>query len=148
MRTATKKTGEATDDTAGASAEIDARIAALDDWRGTTLARLRALIREADPEIVEAIKWRKPSNPKGVPVWEHTGLLCTGETYKEKVKLTFARGAALEDPSRLFNSSLDGGTRRAIDLHEGDRIDETAFKALVRGAVALNTAKAGKGGKR
>jgi len=117
---------------------IDARIAALGDWRGETLARLRALIREADPEIVEEVKWRKPSNPMGVPVWEHAGIVCTGETYKDKVKLTFARGASLDDPSRLFNSSLEGNMRRAIDFHEGDRIDEKALKALIRAATALN----------
>jgi hypothetical protein len=118
---------------------IDARIAALADWRGETLARVRALIKQADPEVVEAVKWRKPSNPMGVPVWEHDGILCTGETYKTSVKLTFAKGAALEDPSGLFNSSLDGNVRRAIDIHEGDKIDEKAFKALIRAAVALNT---------
>jgi hypothetical protein len=120
---------------------IDARIAALGDWRGEILARARALIREADPEVVEAVKWRKPSNPAGVPVWEHGGLICTGETYRDKVKLTFARGAALEDPAGLFNSSLDGNTRRAIDLREGDEPDEAAFKALVRAAVALNLSR-------
>jgi len=117
---------------------IDERIAALGDWRGEALARLRALIREADPEVVEAVKWRKPSNPAGVPVWEHGGLICTGETYKDKVKLTFARGAALEDPAGLFNSSLDGNTRRAIDIREGDTIDEAALEALVRAAVEAN----------
>jgi hypothetical protein len=120
---------------------IDAKLKALGGWRGETLARLRALIREADPAIVEAVKWRKPSNPSGVPVWEHDGIVCTGETYKDKVKLTFARGAALKDPAGLFNASLDAGTRRAIDLHEGDSIDEKAFKALVRAAVALNASK-------
>ncbi len=118
---------------------IDARIAALGDWRGETLARVRKLIKEADPQVVEEVKWRKPSNPSGVPVWSHAGIVCTGETYKDKVKLTFARGASLEDPSRLFNSSLEGNTRRAIDFHEGDRIDEKALKALIRAAVALNT---------
>ncbi|HEU0098695.1 MAG TPA: DUF1801 domain-containing protein [Allosphingosinicella sp.] len=120
---------------------IDARIAALGDWRGEALARVRALIREADPEAVEAVKWRKPSNPAGVPVWEHAGLLCTGETYRDKVKLTFARGAALEDPAGLFNSSLDGNTRRAIDIREGDRIEAEALKALVRAAVAENLSR-------
>jgi hypothetical protein len=110
------------------------------DWRGETLARVRKIIKAADPEIVEEVKWRKPSNPLGVPVWEHDGIVCTGETYKDKVKLTFARGAALKDPSRLFNSSLEGNTRRAIDLHEGDTIDDKALKALIRAAVALNIA--------
>ena len=109
-----------------------------DDWRGSMLKRLRMLIHEADPEVVEEVKWRKPSNPAGVPVWSDYGMICTGETYKDKVKLTFARGAALDDPSRLFNSSLDGGTRRAIDFHEGDAIDEAAFKALIRAAAKLN----------
>lgn len=121
---------------------IDARIAKLDDWRGAALARMRALIRAAEPEVVETVKWRKPSNPMGVPVWEHGGILCTGETYKDKVKFTFARGAALDDPAQLFNSSLDGNVRRAIDIFEGDAIDEKAFKALVREAVALNASKA------
>ncbi len=122
---------------------IDARIAALGDWRGETLARVRKLIRQADPQVVEEVKWRKPSNAMlGVPVWEHAGIICTGETYKTYVKLTFAKGAALEDPSGLFNSSLEGNVRRAIDIHEGDKIiDEKAFKALIRAAVALNTAK-------
>jgi hypothetical protein len=118
---------------------IDARIARLGDWRGETLARLRALILAADPEVVEEVKWRKPSNNMlGVPVWERAGIICTGETYRDKVKLTFAKGASLEDPSGLFNSSLEGNTRRAIDIHEGETIDEAAFKALIRGAVALN----------
>jgi len=115
---------------------IDARIGELADWRGGTLARVRALIRQADPEAVEEWKWR------GVPVWSHRGILCTGETYKAVVKLTFARGASLADPSRLFNSSLEGSTRRAIDIHEGDTIDEEALKALIRAAVALNTGAA------
>jgi hypothetical protein len=120
---------------------IDARIEALNNWRGETLARLRALIKEADPDVVEEVKWRKPSNAmSGVPVWEHAGIICTGETYRDKVKLTFAKGASLEDPSRLFNSSLEGNTRRAIDVHEGDTIDEKAFKDLVRAAAALNMA--------
>ena len=112
---------------------IDARIKELSDWRGATLARVRTLIKQADPEVVEEWKWR------GVPVWSHAGIICTGETYKNVVKLTFAKGAALEDPSHLFNSSLEGNTRRAIDFHEGDKIDETALKALIRAAVALNT---------
>jgi hypothetical protein len=118
---------------------IDARIAGLRDWRGEMLARIRRLIRAADPEVVEEVKWRKPSNPLGVPVWEHDGIICTGETYKNAVKLTFAKGAALPDPSGLFNASLEGNTRRAIDIHEGDTIDEEALKALIRAAVALNT---------
>jgi hypothetical protein len=122
------------------SALIDARIAALGDWRGEVLARLRKLIKEADPKAVEAVKWRKPSNPNGVPVWEHDGIICTGETYRNYVKLTFARGAALADPAGLFNAGLDNSVRRAIDIREGDRIDERAFKALVRAAVALNAA--------
>ena len=112
---------------------IDARIKELRDWRGETLARIRTLIREADPEVVEEWKWR------GVPVWSHAGIICTGETYKSVVKMTFAKGASLQDPSGLFNSSLEGNTRRAIDLHEGDKIDEKALKALIRAAVALNT---------
>ncbi|MBI1200779.1 MAG: DUF1801 domain-containing protein [Phenylobacterium sp.] len=118
-----------------ASEQIDAKIAALGDWRGETLARLRALIREADPEVVEEVKWR------GVPVWSHGGIICTGETYKAAVKTTFAKGASLDDPAGLFNSSLEGNTRRAIDFREGEAIDEAAFKALIRAAVALNTAK-------
>jgi hypothetical protein len=125
------------------SALVDARIAALDDWRGETLARLRALILNTDPDVVEEIKWRKASNPAGVPCWSHHGLICTGETYKDKVKLTFARGAAIDDPAGLFNASLDAGIRRAIDLREGDAIDEAAFKALIRAAVALNLERAG-----
>jgi hypothetical protein len=111
---------------------IDARIKELGDWRGETLARVRILIKQAEPDVVEEWKWR------GVPVWEHAGIICTGETYKNAVKLTFARGASLQDPSRLFNSSLEGNTRRAIDFHEGDSIDEKALKALIRAAVALN----------
>jgi hypothetical protein len=120
--------------------EIDAKIAALGDWRGATLARMRRLIREADPAVEEDLKWRKPSNPAGVPTWSHAGILCTGETYKDKIKLTFARGAALEDPKGLFNSSLTGGTRRAIDIREGEEVDVEAFKALVLEAVAANLA--------
>jgi hypothetical protein len=112
---------------------IDARIEELSDWRGETLARIRALVKEAEPEVVEEWKWR------GVPVWERAGIICTGETYKKVVKATFFKGASLEDPSGLFNSSLEGNTRRAIDIHEGDQIDEEAFKDLVRAAVALNT---------
>jgi hypothetical protein len=109
------------------------------DWRGTMLARIRTLIQRADPEAVEEVKWRKPSNPAGVPVWSHNGIICTGETYKNAVKMTFAKGAALADPSGLFNSSLEGNTRRAIDFYEDDKIDEKALKALIRAAVALNT---------
>jgi len=118
---------------------IDARIKELSDWRGETLARVRILIKQADPEVVEEVKWRKPSNPAGVPVWSHAGMICTGETYKNVVKMTFAKGASLKDPSSLFNSSLEGNTRCAIDFHEGDNIDEKALKALIRAAVALNT---------
>jgi hypothetical protein len=114
---------------------IDARIAELDDWRGETLGRLRGLIKEADPDVVEAWKWR------GVPTWEHNGIICTGETYKQVVKTTFARGASLDDPKGLFNSSLEGSTRRAIDFREGEAIDEAAFKNLVRAAVALNASR-------
>ena len=129
---------------------IDTRIRELGDWRGETLARIRMLIKQADREVVEEVKWRKPSNAMlGVPVWSHAGIICTGETYKQVVKLTFARGASLEDPSGLFNSSLEGNTRRAIDFHEGDRIDEKALQALIRAAVALNTsAAAGRPGTR
>jgi hypothetical protein len=120
---------------------IDAKIKELSDWRGETLARVRALVKEADPDVIETVKWQKPSNGmRGVPVWERAGIICTGETYKDKVKLTFARGAALDDPARLFNASLDGSTRRAIDVHEGDTIDEKALQALIRAAVALNMA--------
>jgi hypothetical protein len=126
----------------GAGKSIDAKIKSLGDWRSTVLARVRAIIKEADPDIVEDVKWRKPSNPNGVPVWEHAGLVCTGETYKDKVKLTFARGAALADPAGLFNSSLDGNVRRAIDIGEGDTINEKALKALVKAAVKLNLTKA------
>lgn len=118
---------------------IDDKIQGLGDWRGEMLAHVRRLIREADPEVIEQVKWRKPSNPSGVPVWEHAGIICTGETYRNKVKLTFARGATLEDPSGLFNSSLEGNTRRAIDLYEGDTIDGSALRALIREAVSSNT---------
>ncbi len=124
---------------------VDAKIAALGDWRGETLARLRAVIRAADPDAIEGVKWRKPSNPSGVPVWEHGGLICTGEIYRDKVKLTFAHGARLDDPAGLFNSSLDGNMRRAIDVREGEAVDAAALTALVRAAVAVNLAKA-KGG--
>nr|WP_316229355.1 DUF1801 domain-containing protein [Bradyrhizobium sp. SZCCHNR1070] len=131
---AAKKAAKATTDDSPARM-IDARIAELDDWRGERLARIRALIKEADPDVVEEWKWR------GVPVWSHGGIICTGETYKSVVKLTFAKGAALDDPSGLFNASLDGNVRRAIDVREGDKIDEKAFKALIRAAVKLNTSK-------
>lgn len=120
---------------------IDRKIAELGDWRGETLARARKLIHDADPDVLEELKWRKPSNPAGVPVWSHAGMICTGETYKDKVKLTFANGASLPDPARLFNSSLEGNTRRAIDIREGEDIDGGAFTAIVRAAVALNLAK-------
>ncbi|MCV9940819.1 DUF1801 domain-containing protein [Boseaceae bacterium BT-24-1] len=129
-----KQANNKTDDGASASEQIDARIAELTDWRGAALAKVRATIRQADPEVVETWKWR------GVPVWEHAGIICTGETYKGAMKLTFAKGASLPDPSGLFNSSLDGNTRRAIDIHEGAAIDEAALAALIRAAVALNTA--------
>jgi hypothetical protein len=117
---------------------IDAKIEELGDWRGETLARVRALINEADPDVVEEVKWRKPANPTGVPTWSHDGIICTGETYKDKVKLTFAKGASLDDPSGLFNSSLDGNVRRAIDIGEGETVDEEAFKDLIREAVSVN----------
>lgn len=117
------------------SQQIDAKIAELNDWRGEMLGRIRAIIRQADPDVVEEWKWR------GVPVWEHDGIICTGETYKSAVKMTFAKGASVDDPSKLFNASLDGNTRRAIDLHDGDMIDEKALKALIRAAVVLNKAK-------
>jgi len=120
-----------------ASALIDEKIKELGDWRGKTLAKVREIIHEADPEIVEEWKWVKPTNP-GTPVWSHAGIICTGETYKDHVKMTFAKGAALEDPSGLFNSSLEGNVRRAIDIHEGGKVDEAALKDLIRAAVALN----------
>src|SRR5437763_7569262 len=121
-----------------ASERIDNRIAELGDWRGETLSRMRKLIKEADPDVVEEVKWVKASTP-GTPVWSHDGIICTGESYKDVVKLTFAKGASLKDPARLFNSSLDGNARRAIDIHEGEEVDESAFEALVRQAVALNS---------
>ena len=124
------------------SQEIDAKIAALGDWRGATLAAVRALIKAADPEAVEEIKWRKPSNMSGVPTWSHAGIICTGETYKDKIKLTFARGAALDDPAGLFNSSLEGNTRRAMDIRAGEQVDEAAFTALIRAAIAENLSHA------
>lgn len=135
------KANDKAGDAISASGQIDARIAELTDWRGATLAKVRAIIKQADPEVEETWKWR------GVPVWEHAGIICTGETYKTAVKLTFAKGASLPDPAGLFNSSLDGNTRRAIDIHEGDAIDEAALTALIRAAVALNTAGKKKPGK-
>ena len=138
MSKSAKKPGE------NPSRLIDARIKEIGGWRGETLARMRKLIKEADPDIAEEVKWRKPSNPNGVPVWEHDGIVCTGESYKAAVKLTFANGAALLAPDGVFNASLDGNQRRAIDIHEGDKVDATAFKALVRAAVKLNTDKAKK----
>ena len=123
---------------ASASDLISKKIAELGDWRGETLSRMRTLIKKADPDIVEEWKWVKPTNP-GTPVWSHDGIICTGESYKTVVKLTFAKGASLKDPARLFNSSLDGNVRRAIDIHEGEEVDASAFKALVRQAVALNS---------
>jgi len=122
-----------------ASEQIDAYIAGLEDWRGETLRRIRDLIKEADPDVVEECKWVKPANPLGVPVWSHAGIICTGETYKAKVKLTFVKGASLPDPAKLFNAGLEGKTRRAIDIAEGAEVDADAFKALVRAAIALNT---------
>jgi hypothetical protein len=139
--TVTKSKSSSSKEEAGGappSALIDAKIKELGDWRGKTLARVRALIKQADPDVVEEWKWR------GVPVWSHAGIICTGETYKSVVKMTFAKGAALEDPSRLFNASLEGNTRRAIDIGEGDRIDEKALKTLIRAAAALNTAAGAK----
>ncbi|MCK1639263.1 DUF1801 domain-containing protein [Bradyrhizobium sp. 157] len=137
MKKATVKKSGASERKGGSSPSqhIDARIKELGDWRGEMLARIRSIIKQADPEVIEEWKWR------GVPVWEHDGIICTGETYKAVVKMTFAKGASLEDPSGLFNSSLEGNTRRAIDFHEGDKIDEKALKALIREAVALNSSK-------
>ena len=137
--TTAKKAKSAKQAKAGASPsrQIDARIKELGDWRGETLARVRALIKQADPDVVEEWKWRKATNP-GVPVWSHDGIICTGETYRSVVKLTFFKGASLDDPSGLFNSSLEGNTRRAIDVREGEAIDEKAFTALIRAAVSLN----------
>lgn len=136
-------------DQSGAAALIDSRIADLGDWRGDALARVRTLIREALPDVVEEVKWRKPSNRMlGVPVWSRDGIICTGETYKDKVKLTFAKGAGVEDPAGLFNASLEGSVRRAIDLHEGERLNARAFKALVKRAAALNADEANAKGER
>jgi hypothetical protein len=136
-----KKSGSTADRLA--SDQIDDRIAELGDWRGETLSRIRTLIKEADPDVVEEWKWAKATNP-GTPVWSHDGIICTGESYKSTVKLTFLKGASLNDPAKLFNSSLDGNARRAIDIHEGEKLDAGAFKALIRAAVALNTS-GGKG---
>jgi len=136
MMKKTATTKSATTKSESPSRLIDARIKELDDWRGKTLSHVRALIKRADPEVVEEWKWR------GVPVWSHDGIICTGETYKSVVKLTFAKGASLKDPSKLFNSSLEGNTRRAIDIHEGDELDEDAFKTLIRAAAALNRSPA------
>ncbi|HPF38827.1 MAG TPA: DUF1801 domain-containing protein [Phycisphaerae bacterium] len=143
-RKTTKKSGGETTTLkrkTSASSRNAAENPSADDWRGKALERIRTLIRQADPDIIEEIKWRKPSNPAGVPVWSHGGILCTGETYKDKVKLTFAKGARLDDPAKLFNARLDGNARRAIDLFEGETIDATAFKALIRAAIALNKNK-------
>jgi len=131
-------TNSTSDDARPASEVIDQRLAEMDDWRGETLRRMRELIRSADPDVVEEIKWVKASNP-GVPTWSHDGIICTGETYKSAVKLTFAKGASLDDPAGLFNASLDGNVRRAIDIREGEEVDPAAFKALIRAAVELNT---------
>ncbi len=126
---------------------IDRRIASLHDWRGEALERVRQLIHEADPEVVEDTKWVKPSNPMGVPTWSHGGLICTGEVYKDKIKLTFAKGASLQDPTGLFNASLDAGTRRAIDIRAGDALDADAFKDLIRSAIGQNTQTGRSGGR-
>jgi hypothetical protein len=142
--TASKAAGREDGQAGDASSLIDARIKDLGDWRGEVLARIRGLIGQADPAVVEEVKWRKPSNAmSGVPVWSHAGILCTGETYRQYVKLTFAKGASLPDPAGLFNASLDGGTRRAIDIRQDDKIDGAAFKALIRAAVALNKSSKG-----
>ncbi len=140
MKTKVSQQGES-GSRASASSEVDARIQELADWRGEMLSRLRALIKQADPEVVEECKWKKPSNPRGVPVWSHDGMICTGESHKSVVKMTFAKGAFLDDPAGLFNSSLEGNLRRAIDFHEGDKVNEKALKALIRAAVVLNTSK-------
>lgn len=127
-----------------ASQLISKRISELGDWRGKTLGKIRKAIKEADPDVTEELKWSKPTNPGGVPVWSHNGLICTGETYKSIVKITFAKGASLTDPAGLFNASLDGNARRAIDIHEGEEVDEPAFKDLIRAAVALNVSESNK----
>jgi hypothetical protein len=139
-KSGSQKVGSATPESA--SQEVDARIKELGDWRGEMLSRLRALIKQADPDVVEECKWKKPSNPRGVPVWSHDGMICTGETHKSVVKMTFAKGAFLGDPAGLFNSSLEGNLRRAIDFREGEMVNEKALKALIRAAVVLNTSKA------
>lgn len=136
-----KKAASTAGTTESASKLIDMKIRELGDWRGKTLQKVRKLVKAADPKVVEEVKWRKPTNPSGVPTWSHDGIICTGETYKDKVKLTFANGAALKDPSKLFNSSLEGKVRRAIDIRENETINETAFRELVRAAVALNASK-------
>ena len=141
MPNTTRKTQPKPAATASPSRQIDERIKELDDWRGKTLSRIRTVIKQADPKVVEEWKWQKATSP-GTPVWSHDGIICTGETYKAVVKMTFARGAALDDPSGLFNSSLNGNTRRAIDIREGEKIDEKALKALIRAAVKLNTSRA------
>jgi hypothetical protein len=140
MKTKVSQQGES-GSRASASSEVDARIQELADWRGEMLSRLRALIKQADPEVVEECKWKKPSNLRGVPVWSHDGMICTGESHKSVVKMTFAKGAFLDDPAGLFNSSLEGNLRRAIDFHEGDKVNERALKALIRAAVVLNMSK-------
>jgi len=139
---------KATAKTSSGSDAVDAKIESLGDWRTATLSHVRAIIKAADPEMTEDAKWRKAGNPLGVPTWEHDGIICTGESYKEYVKLTFAKGASLKDPAHLFNSSLDGNVRRAIDIHEGEDIDPSAFKTLVRQAVALNTSGKSKAAKK
>jgi hypothetical protein len=121
---------------------IQAKFEVLGDWRGKMLSRIRSLVREADPDVLEDLKWKKPSNPSGVPTWSHAGIICTGDAFKDKVKITFAKGAALDDPSGLFNASLQGNAMRAIDIHQGDEINEEAFKALIRAAVTLNASRA------
>jgi hypothetical protein len=138
MRKASGNAKQSDPSVGSGSAEVEARIEEVGGWRGEMLARLRAVIKQADPEVVEECKWKKASNPLGVPVWSHGGIICTGETYKAAVKLTFAQGAVLDDPAGLFNSSLDGNVRRAIDFHEGAVVNEKALKALIRAAVALN----------
>ena len=132
-------TGSGANEERSVSELIDQRVAELGDWRGETLSRMRELIKEEDPDVVEELKWAKASNPVGTPVWSHDGIICTGETYKSAVKLTFFKGASLEDPQKLFNASLEGNARRAIDIHEGEEVDPKAFKALVRAAIDLNT---------